>query len=488
MTTATLPGAAHRRSLQRTLTIGVVVALTLLSAGVGALLYGYARHTVLRQFDDSLKLRAQALATLVQHEGNGRYEFDFADEFMPEFDSGRRTADYFQIWLPDGSVLERSRSLGKANLPVLAGTTGRAVVHNITLPGSRRGRAAALRFVPQPDVDKRDDAGSTVSMAATGAAVVVLARDRRGIDSTLAALAVFIIAWISLTAVGAAGVVSLVVRRGLSPVRDLAARVAEIGPGTLERRFDARHAPTELQPIQNGLNALLERIQGAFQRERRFTSDVSHELRTPLAEARNCLEVALKWPEDTHLLASACGEALGAVRQMESLVATLLAVARSGSGSSPHPPQPVELVAVLQDALTGRRQRAENRGISVRFDRPGQPVRVHSDPVLMRAVIGNLVNNALEHAPAGSVVDISLSAGPDAGAALLVSNPAPDLSPQDLDRMFEAFWRKDESRSDSENHCGLGLSLVAGACGVLGCAIRARLDGGNLHMRLDIPA
>ena len=167
--------------------------------------------------------------------------------------------------------------------------------------------------------------------------------DRRQSGNLLSALAAVLLAGGLLIPLGGTLLVLGAVNSSLRPLGSLADEVRTLGPDSLERRFNAESAPIELVPIHLRLNELLARLQAAFERERRFTSDVSHELRTPLAEARTAVEMAARWPGDQTLHEAACQDALGAIDQMQGLVSTLLFLARAETGTVSLQTQPLDL-------------------------------------------------------------------------------------------------------------------------------------------------
>src|ERR1700683_4484395 len=140
----------------------------------------------------------------------------------------------------------------------------------------------------------------------------------------------------------------LAVRRGLRPLRQLGTEADGIDAGSLDHRFSREELPRELVPIAQQFNSLLERIDEAFVRERRFTSDAAHELRTPIAELRRLAEVALKWPDRSEAERN-YRDVWEVAEHMESLVATLLAIARCRAGTAAVSLQPVDLTGVVKE-------------------------------------------------------------------------------------------------------------------------------------------
>lgn len=465
---------SSHNSIRRTLVRSLLLGLGVLSLALGIALYSVARVSITRQFDHALLSKAKAIATLVEQVNDNKYEVDFADELMPEFDR-RKSPEYFEVWGPDGQSLERSRSLGDKHLEQFSGTLKKPAVRELLLPDGRRGRALGIRFSPQFRDEEVEEQAEQTGRPVPAKAVIVVARDRKPIDHTLEVFLWMLIVGVVLLPLGGTAIVVLAVDRGLRPLRDLAQQVEAIGPGTLATRVDAAGAPAELRPIESGLNTVLERLDAAFAREKRFTSDVSHELKTPIAEATSALEVALKWPGDAALLASSSRQALEAVRQMQRLVSSLLAIARSDHRLIDVEMEDLELQGILLQLVSHYEKNASARGVEIVSELPEAPVRVRTAPVLLSSILGNLLQNAVEYSPRGSKVEVRLSTeGSTCGIS--VSNKAPDLTPQDVSVMFEPFWRKDASRTDSAEHSGLGLALVQSLCSALGWEICPRFS------------
>jgi two-component system sensor histidine kinase QseC len=227
----------------------------------------------------------------------------------------------------------------------------------------------------------------------------------------------------------------------------------------------------ELQPICARLNALLARLEESFARERRFSADLAHELRTPLAELRSLAECALMWPETRD--AATDRDTLAVARQMESLVGNMLALARAEHGRLAVRREPVAMEALVQEIWRPFQARAVARGL--RPEMALQGTAATADPVLLRSILANLFDNAVNYAPAGGTVRITGDAGP-AGVTVQVANATDNLEPADLDRLFDRFWRKEAARTDG-NHTGLGLPLARMFAGAMDWTLTAALEG-----------
>lgn len=456
-------------SIRRHLVAGLIGGATVALGLTGVGLYLAARTFLVREFDAALRSKALALVTLTEKQHNG-VELNFADEFMPEFER-RDRPDYFQMWLADGSTLERSRSLRNGDLPRQSGTVTTPAFWDLTLPDGRAGRAVGIEF--EPHWDDRDPARPSEPAAASGATVTLVAtRERTGLNQTLAMLraALALGGGLLLAALGI--LVTVVVRRATAPLAVVGERAVSIDAASLQTRFPVDTLPVELRPICDRLNDLLERLEHAFERERRISSDISHELRTPLAELRARAEVALKWHDDSAGAAATLGQVLAITRRMETLVTGLLAVARSEAGRMTIQRAPVDVGALVREAWSSVTADAGRRGVRLRVELPGD-WRVSSDAALLRLVIVNLISNAVEYSPEGGQVCVHATTSAEQ-FALSVDNTTTDLAADDLPRVFERFWRKDGARS-GDRHVGLGLTLAQQVATVLGLKISAEM-------------
>jgi two-component system sensor histidine kinase QseC len=466
-------------SIRRQLTKNLLLASLLLLGGALVAMY-LAAHAALRdQFDDALRAKALAISTLTANEG-GEVRLDFTDEFLRGFDDDS-PRDFFTLWHRDGTRIARSESLRRRDLPrpeerrkelrfwkftfeidltprARSGTGLEQIrFWNLKLPNGRPGRAISFVFEPE----RRGDGGRDVNVE------LVVAADRRDLNETLYWLGGLAGACGILLLGATVGIVPLVLRRGLRPLSRLGAQAEQINAKSLTARFPTADLPAELRPIAGRLNDLLGRIEQSFERERRFSADLAHELRTPLAELRSLAETALKWPEARDPAVDR--DTLAIALQMEALVTSMLTLARGDRDQLAELMEPVALASFVENAWQPFAARAEARGLKV--ERDLSDATAPADPALLRTVLGNLFDNAVEHSPAGGEVSITLRTE-KGRARLVIANTTENLTPADTGRLFERFWRKEEARSGGK-HFGLGLSL-ANTCAR---AMRWTLDG-----------
>jgi two-component system, OmpR family, heavy metal sensor histidine kinase CusS len=451
------------KSIQRRLIFVIGVAYCLLWSIGGLAVYLVVRAGYVAEFDRVLKANAQALAAMTDQRA-GRVESDYSEDLMPGFARARHP-DYFQLWLPDGSTQTRSPSLADNDLPRRAGTINAPHFWDMQLLDGRPGRAVGIHFIPQVD---DESPGSTNVLK--GDVTLVVARHRGNLDERLGELASALLLVGGSMIVATVLIVVIAVRYGLQPLWELGERAEKIDASSLQLRFATEKMPAELLPIAERLNQLLARLEQSFTRERRFSADVAHELRTPIAELRTATEVALKWPEDVEATRNTLQELLAVALQMETIVTGLLALARCEAGQLPVHLEPVSLLPMIEEVFRPLADKAGARQILSSVHVAADACWL-TDATLLRAILNNLVSNAVQYCTNGGTIRLSVE-----GDQLSISNATDDLTADDLPHLFERFWRKDAARS-SNLHSGLGLALAKAYAAMLGLKLRAELDG-----------
>ncbi|MBN1489729.1 MAG: HAMP domain-containing protein [Phycisphaerae bacterium] len=448
------------RTLRSRLLLGTAIgtATVLLVAGIA--LFALFRSALWQEFDESLATKARSLAAMMELDGDA-LDLEFDEANLPEFRPSA-TAEYFEVWLNDAEAYACSPSLAGGDLPRITGSIEAPGFQTLSLPDGRRGRLAGISFMPRREGRDTEAARPTVTF--------VLARETASIDHTLAQLR-WILAGVGVAAVlVSVGVLAWLVQRGLHPVRRLAGEISEIGVADLSARLNGTDVPGELSPVVDRLNDLLQRLESAFQRERRFSADVAHELRTPLAGVRSILEVALSKPREGATYQQAMAECLTINRHMHQMMENLLHLARADADQLTLASETVDLPALLRECWTPLEQRASEKGLTVSW-RLQEPCTLRSDVDKLRLVLQNLLDNAVAYANRGGQIAIE-SVSANGETTLTISNTGSTLSPADLNHVFDRFWRGDAARKATGQHCGLGLALCRTVTTLLGGSIR----------------
>ncbi len=247
----------------------------------------------------------------------------------------------------------------------------------------------------------------------------------------------------------------------LRPVKAIGAVARDISGSDLSRRIEMPGPSDELKDLADTFDGMLDRVQDAFEEQRRFVHEASHELRNPLAIARSNLELALtadgRVPEACESdddLRRAAVIAYRSTGRMSVLVDDLLEQARNGISELKQ--SPVDVNRLLHSLAGEYRASASAAGVALDLEGVGNdPLEVVGDePALRRAVV-NLMANALRLAPSGSVIALA-SRVSDGWVEMEVADQGPGIDPADHEMVFQRFWRGDDAGAGS----GLGLSIV----------------------------
>ena len=445
-------------SIRRQLTRKMLAAFFVLLSGALAAIYFAARDELIEQFDDALRAKALAVSSLTAEEG-GRIQVDVTDRLFRSFGKDD-PADYFEIWRATGEAVARSDSLAGADLP-RPDRLDRP--RRVRLPDGHIGRALLLKF------SLAEEGGERHGSEARPQLLLVVASDDEGLAEALTELLSIGAVSGILLAGAMLWLIPSVLKHGLQPLAQLGEQAARINAESLTTRFPTAGVPEELQPIVSRLNELLARLEISFERERRFSADLAHELRTPLAELRSLAECAIKWPDSRE--AGADQDVLAIAMQMQTIVTHLLMLARAEHQQAAGPREWVDVRALVEDTWQSYRTQAEERGLKVHWDLT--PVNIPADAGLVRSILGNLFENAVDYAPAAGEVRIRLESG-DGSVILRVANRADGLEPADVPKLFDRFWRKEEARSGGR-HFGLGLPLARMFAQAMGWTLTAAM-------------
>jgi two-component system, OmpR family, sensor kinase len=442
-----------------TLAFAGVMAVVLLAAG----LFVYLRLAadLDATIDQGLRSRASDVAALVARSGG-----TLAAPGRPQFvEPGE---DLVQVLDESGRVVGATRDFGRTPL----------------LNAAERRRAARAAFTVERDALGHDGDPARLLAApvrARGRRLVVVAGafldDRRDELHSLA----------GLLAIGGAGALLLaslagygVAAAALRPVERMRRRAAGIQTADPGARLPVPPAHDEIGRLGETLNAMLERLEAAFERERTFVADASHELRTPLSVLKAELALALREGRTREELVAALESAAEETDRLVALAEDLLVIARSDQGRLP---LRVERVAA-SELLDAAAARGGGRG--------GPPIEVHTegepwleaDRVEVERALANLVDNALRHG--GGAVELAAGREDDR-VRLAVRDEGEGFPDGFADVAFERFTRADAARG--RGGAGLGLAIVAAIARAHGGTVGARnRPEGGAEVWIELPA
>jgi two-component system sensor histidine kinase QseC len=437
-------------------------------------LYLRISQHVIKVYDNSLHDKAHALISLTELDEEG-LEFDFAEDgIMSEFELGKQ-AQYYQLWELGSDLLIKSPSLMEADLPLTGIVLGHYLFADLTLPDGRAGRLIEINFMPRVEMDDEEVIEAPVPKPIS----MVYARERKNLDDTLFAIGLTIFIIVIVVLLATALLVWHLVGKGLMPLSILARQVSEIDESSLTARLSQTGEKSlEITPIVDQLNSLLQRLQSAFEREKRFSSNVAHELRTPLSELKTLSEVGLMMLEDRQQLVEFFKDVGAISKQMEKVVITLLELARSDAGLLQSDPEEILLSEICNSIW---QMAANDYGFYKKLvtQIPDELI-ISTDRDKFSMILSNIFINAISYSP--QEADIELSVETESNYLVLkVKNMVTDLRPEDIVHMKDRFWRKNKSQGES-THSGLGLTLVYALAKILKIDINMELDSQNTFM------
>jgi two-component system heavy metal sensor histidine kinase CusS len=250
-----------------------------------------------------------------------------------------------------------------------------------------------------------------------------------------------------------------IARRGIRPVREMATTARHISSTNLHERIQPEGYPSELASLAATFNQMLDGLEESFERISRFSADIAHDLRTPVNNIRGEAEVALARARTVDEYREALSSCLEEAVRLSDLIGDLLFLARAESPLAHLHRENLNVGELLSGIREYYEASAADRGVSLSTVVPNEPVIAQLDRTLLQRAVGNLVSNALAHTPAGRSVVLGTSIEP-AAVRIEVSDTGVGIPPEALPRVFDRFFRVDESRSQASGGTGLGLAIV----------------------------
>lgn len=441
------------RSIRGHLLVWFLPGFAILWAVTGGTVYyaAWKRHelqldTTLRDLRDALPLGLAG--------GDGGVSFE---DLAPE-DLGL----YFQIRSSEGAAILKSENLGRYELPFLPEAATEAIYRNEVLGNGDPVRVLAIR----------------TEEGALGPLHLTVAVTREEMIASLRETGVLILVMGVVSGGLFVLLLAAALRSGLAPLKEVGAFAAGVDPEQLSGRVSREHLPLELRPIAESLNTLMDRLETAFAREKRFGADLAHEFRTPLSAIRTTAEVALQFPAEDR--EEALRDIVAVSETLQATIENLLTLTKIAGGSIPLRCERIAIDDAFVRIWKPLEEHARQRGLTLSLSRESAGSSVlETDPELLRLILVNLLGNAVDYAPENGIIRVTTGGNP----LFSVSNEAPHLSEADLPHLFERLWRHDAARTDS-SHCGLGLSLARTCADALSLDLAADLREGSICFTL----
>lgn len=281
-----------------------------------------------------------------------------------------------------------------------------------------------------------------------------------------------------------AALLGFLLARHLSrPVRQLANTVTELTHGKYDRRA-VNSAGDEIGQLAQAVNSLAETLQKNRSARRRWMADIAHELRTPVAILKGEIEAladGVRQPD--HQTLSSLGEEID---QLAALVDDLQTLALSDAGALSLQREPVDLPKLIEQVTESFRERLADRSIALKLDLPASLI-VMGDAQRLRQLLQNMLENSTRYVEAHGWVRVVLSGSPNE-IRLSVEDSGPGVTAEQLEHLFERFYRVEQARSRAGGGSGLGLSICRNIVEAHGGRISAENNEyGGLTMKIELP-
>jgi heavy metal sensor kinase len=245
--------------------------------------------------------------------------------------------------------------------------------------------------------------------------------------------------------------------RALAPIDRITRTAQRISAETLGGRNDLHGSNDEVGRLAWTFDAMLARLEAAFERQRRFTADASHELRTPLTAILGQIDVALERPREAESYRTTLTTIREQSQRLARLVGDLLFLARADARSVPIEVEAIDLGALLPAVIAQLEPLAAARKLSIELALA--PLRIYGHTDHLVRLFLNLLDNAIRYTPPGG--RITLSCTSDQGeVAVRLSDTGPGIAPEHLPQLFDRFYRVDRGRNRAQGGSGLGLAIA----------------------------
>jgi len=434
------------RSVRFRLTLWYSAILGLVLVVFALVLYATVRYQLLHHHDDGLKETARSVVSILEREP------DCAHLTSPQVaDLGRldrlvlihemagqghvfyRSPDLDPRLLPHGQAELRKLLARSESFETVDGPSGMLRVYSVRYT-SNVGRQGVVRVM-----DSLGDAREGLSFLRWSLLGMVP---------------------LALLVSGAGGY--WLAARALRPVDQVTRLAREIGAKNLSLRLPAPATDDELGRLVATFNQMIDRLQFSFESMQRFTADASHELKTPLAALRVAIDVALSRERTGEEYRRSLAALSEAVERLTGVVDDLLLLARADAGSLPLEREPLRLDELVADVAAALEPLAEARGVRLAAETPAA-VTVAGDERWLRQMLYNLIDNAIKYSGDRGAVRVGLESQ-DGTARVSVADTGPGIPEEEQGRLFERFYRADQSRARGTvggiGGAGLGLSIA----------------------------
>ncbi len=465
-------------SIKRRIVVAVIATELVLVVCLLFLANLQMRRNAFHSFDAALHGRAMSVAALVRYSEGPHPELQFDKTSLPR-PLTQGVPDLYRIEMQDGRVL--ASSTPSPQLPT--GNRLEERVWNFKQDGISY-RALILPDVPLLDSEE-DEPKERINLIVTYAAGT-----NEMTQSLLRSFLTLFFGGIVLLAISAFASIRWI-EKGLTPLVELASSANAISA----TNWDLKLSPSatnvvEIAPLTRALSQMIDTLHAAFQQQRDFTSNAAHELKTPVAILKSTLQSLLQERRTDESYRSGITDALSDVDRLETLLHSMLRLARAdleAGGASPSELSNADVVGTCESAIARLMPLANGRGTTISLIVPTDTLLVRAEPEDLEIVWANLIENAIRYGLPNSEVKVTASRR-NGFVSVAVEDNGPGIPASEFPRIFERFHRGDQSRSRDSGGYGLGLAIAKGFVERYGGSIGASSGAvGGTRIAVELP-
>lgn len=432
-------------SFKNRIAFNYIVSGSILIAIVFLFIYNIVKYSVNKHVNEEIQEELFKHLDDVSTDSNDTYLIQVDQWRAREHNSIRVNPVFVQFYDNNKEVIDKSPNLKDSNLKLFNDS------NNIFI--DTKLNDIPLRQIQTAIINKGEVVGYlVVAMSLEDFEIVLILKNILLITFPLILILLFLIA-------------RFFAGRNIKPVRTIIDTSSQITKDNLQTRIPLPQNKDELYVLSQNINNLLNRIESAIDREKQFTSDASHELRTPLAVIKGTMEVLIRKPRNQQEYEEKILFCISEVDRLNHMVDQLLLLARFENQKQNVKQETIYLNALILDNLTRFSEKTENKKIKIVTDFT-EDFYVQSDNYLVSIIFSNLISNAIKYSNDNGKIELKLEKT-STDIIFTIADNGVGISEQDLNKIFNSFYRSDVTNHPDIKGTGLGLSIVKRLCDLL---------------------